>query len=221
MDTRQYGIEITGVSPLLMHQDNLTWNEQIAKWVQDPNNKKLSVAGDDRTPAWRWMGYLYTDAGFVCMPSDNLMTMFREGGAKCPTGKKGGSYKRQTQSGIVVNEAAWPLVSNIGTIPTQEINGLVGNNDFAEQEKMAAGLGFSLFVKRAKIGMAKHVRVRPRFDTWSCAGSITVFDETLTTDVLQMIVAHAGAYAGLCDWRPSSPKSPGPWGKFTAKVTEL
>jgi len=65
------------------------------------------------------------------------------------------------------------------------------------------------------------VRVRPRFDNWSCGGTVTVFDDMITTDVLKNILTFAGTYAGLGDWRPSSPKSPGPFGKFTAEVKQV
>lgn len=218
MDSRQYHVSIEGQTPLLMHQDNLVWAETMKRWGEDPSNKKFSVAGDDRTPAWRWIGNLYFDAGMVCIPSDNLMTMLREGGSKCPTGKRGGTYKRQTQSGIVIDQPAWTIKGTKGTIPTAEIQKLIENPDFEAHGKKASELGFDLFVKRAKIGNSKHVRVRPRFDKWSCEGTLTVFEETITTAVLKNILDFAGVYAGLCDWRPSSPKSPGSWGKFTCTV---
>jgi len=216
---KTYSVEMTGVTPVIFHNDNLSWSEQIKKWCDDPNNKKFSVAGDDRTPAWRWIGYSYFDKGVMCVPADNLMTLLREGGAKCPTGKKGATYKRQTQSGLVVNEVAWPLIGPKGTVLQSDVETLVGNNDFPDHEKFADDHGFFLFVKRAKIGTAKHVRVRPRFDSWSASGTITVLDETITKDVLTNILTQAGIYCGLGDWRPSSPKSPGAFGKFSVKVT--
>lgn len=218
MKARQYLVTIQGQTPLLMHSDNLDWSGLIQKWEREPSNKKYSTPGDDRTPAWRWIGNLYVNSNCVCMPSDNLMTMMREGGAKCPTGKKGATFKRQTQSGLVVDQVAWPLVSAKGGIPYEPIRALIDNADFEQHETTAADLGFMLFVKRAKIGTAKHVRVRPRFDSWSTAGTITVLDDTITKDVLQNILDSAGMYCGLGDWRPSSPKSPGAFGKFTVTV---
>lgn len=218
---KRYAITITGETPLLMHADNLVWDEKMKKWLSEPDNKKNSSAGDDRTPAWRWIGYLYQEAGKVVIPADNLMTLLREGGAKCPTGKGQLTFKRQTQSGLIVDQSSWPLEINGKTISYADIKELIGNPDFEAHEKLTVSLGFELFVKRAKIGQAKHVRVRPRFDTWSCKGTVTVLDETITTEVLTRIMQHAGIHAGLCDWRPSSPKSPGPFGKFSSTVTEI
>lgn len=220
MVSQTYKVKLVGTTPLLMHFDNLQWSEMIKRWTDDPQNKKNSTPGDDRTPAWRWIGNLYTDQGLVAMPSDNLMTMLREGGAKVPTGKTKGdqSFKRQTQSGLLVDQASWPILGANGHIEIAEIESLIENNDFSHHEETAKSLGFSLFAKRAKIGAAKHVRVRPRFDVWACEGTITVLEPTITKSILQSILNMAGTYCGICDWRPSSPKSPGSFGKFLATV---
>ena len=84
-------------------------------------------------------------------------------------------------------------------------------------------LGFELFVKRAKIGKAKHVRVRPMFRNWEAEGTLTVLDEEasgLKHANLQRILDLAGAMVGLGDWRPSSP-TPGCYGRFTAQVIPM
>jgi hypothetical protein len=218
MKANRYKIELTGETPLLLHHDNIAWADVLAKWGKDPANKKNSVAGDDRSPAFRWIGNLYVDGGLVVVPSDNLMTMLREGGAKCPTGKKGATFKRQTQSGIVVDQAAWPITIGGKTLAYDRIKPLMEEEDFSKHSEAVAAMGFDIFVKRAKVAMAKHIRVRPRFDKWSVEGTVTVLDDTITKDVLENIVVFAGMYSGLGDWRPSSPKSPGSFGKFTAKV---
>jgi hypothetical protein len=221
MNSRTYNITLTGASPLLLHKDNLEWAEAMKAWGADPENAKSSVPGDDRTPAHRWMGCLYVQNGLLVLDSDNLMTVLREGGAKCPAGRGNKTFKRETQSGIVVNEIGWPLRVDGKTIPYSDIKPLIQEKDFAKHCEHVQVLGFELFVKRARINQAKHVRVRPIFHKWSASGSLTVFDESITTDKLKLILTHAGVYAGIGDWRPSSPKSPGPYGKFTAEVEEV
>jgi len=221
MNARQYAVTIKGETPLLMHNDNLEWAEVMKRWALEPDNKKNSVAGDDRSPAFRWIGSLYVDQGIVVIPADNLMTVLREGGKKCPTGKGQQTFKSQTQSGIVVDQASWPVVGPKGVIDyTSGIKPLMGEPDFTKHEARARELGFELFSKRARIGAAKHVRVRPRFDSWSASGTVTVFDEMITSYVLKNILDFAGRYAGIGDWRPSSPKAPGPFGKFTVEIKE-
>jgi hypothetical protein len=204
-----------------MHHDNLTWAETMKAWSLDPANKKNSVAGDDRSPAHRWIGSMYFDSGVAVIPADNLMTVLREGGKRCPTGKGQQTFKSQTQSGLVVNEAAWPIIGASGPVQQSSVEALITEADFQAHERAAFAMGFSLFVKRARIGAAKHVRVRPRFDVWSAAGTVTFLDDMITGDLLATILTYAGTYAGVGDWRPSSPKSPGPFGKFNATVKEI
>lgn len=218
---KRYSVTLKGETPLLMHNDNLAWADVMEKWRLDPANKKMSVAGDDRTPPWRWIGTLYVEGNKVVIPSDNLMTMMREGGKKVSTGKGQQTFKAQTQSGIIVDQSAWPMIVNGKEVPYASIKALIGNGDFEAHMQTAESLGFELFVKRAKIGNAKHVRVRPRFDSWLISGSLTVLDETITTSILESILKIGGAYCGLCDWRPSSIKAPGSFGKFTVEMEEI
>lgn len=223
MKSHTYAVTITGETPLLLHHDNLAWASRMARWNTDPANKAKSVAGDDRTPAHRWIGCLYMDGNRVVLPSDNLMTVLREGGAKCPTGKRGGTFKRQTQSGLVVDQSGWDIIPGGKEAPVmwEQIVPLLDEQDFDAHVVRVIPLGFELFVKRARVGQTKHVRVRPRFAPgWMCSGTITVFDDTITEAVLQDILTYGGRYAGVGDWRPSSPKSPGPFGQFTATVTK-
>jgi hypothetical protein len=218
---KRYKVILVGETPLLLHQDNLDWGDMLKKWSTDPTHSKSSVPGDDRTPAWRWMGCLYVEGGKIVVPADNLMTMLREGGKKISTGKGTETFKAVTQSGIVVDQSAWAILINGAEVLYDKIKPLTRVDDFQQHKETVESLGFELFVKRAKIGAAKHVRVRPRFDNWRLAGSLTVFDERITKHVLTTIITTAGAYCGLGDWRPSSPKSPGSFGKFTVQVEEL
>lgn len=219
---KQYAIEITGLSPLLMHQDNIAFGEKVTAWTKDPANKGLSAAGDDRTPAWTWIGYLYHDGRTVGMPSDNIMTMLREGGAKIiKKGKE--TFKKATQSGIILDQQQFDLTIDDKKISVEPIRALIGNNDFNLHLDTAESLGFELLVKRAAVGRAKHIRVRPMFRKWSLAGSLTVLDEELSGlnhKMLQTVFDQAGALCGLGDWRPSSGSS-GTFGRFETTVTPL
>jgi len=221
----QYSVTLTGVTPLLLHADNLAFSEKVKAWQKDPANRELSHAGDDRSPAWTWIGSAYHDGRVVGIDSDNIMTMLREGGAKVKTGKGKDTYKKQTQSGLMLDQALWPIATSIypGGVPVAKLNALIGVNDFSEHLEIAEMCGFELLVKRARIGMAKNIRVRPMFRAWTAAGSITVMDSELsglTQPILQTILTQAGIMCGLGDWRPSSNKS-GTFGKFMAIVEKL
>jgi hypothetical protein len=214
-------VEITGMTPLLMHADNIDWGDLMDEWKKSPENKGRSKAGDDRTPPWRWIGCLNYDNpkdGVVTIPSEYIMRSIMGGAAEVPTGKGKKTFKAQSQSGLLCSELHWPLVVNDSTISMKDINDLrLINDSFKEQMEAVEGMGFSLFVKRAKIGQSKHIRVRPRFDNWKISGEITILDRDITEDILLTILTISGQYKGLGDWRPGSP-TPGAFGMFKARI---
>lgn len=220
---RSYEVTITGKMPLLMHADNIAWSDEMDAWKNNADNKKGSKAGDDRSPAFRWLGGLYHDGTVIAMPSDNLMRAFMEGGAMVPVpgGKSGKTFKSQTQSGMLVDGTHWPLFvgEKAQTIAVSSVMALRSEPDFLKHQQLVEKLGFSLHLKRAKIGQSKHVRVRAIFERWTTRGTLHVWDDQIKTDVLKKIVEQAGLYKGLGDWRPGG-KTPGPFGMFTATVKE-
>ncbi len=123
------------------------------------------------------------------------------------------TFKAQTQSGMKVDEMFVPLMVSGKTIPWGPIEKLIQEPAFTVHMETAKRLGFMLFSKRARIGQAKHIRVRPKFDSWSLEFSISVWDDQITDDVLNSLFEYAGTYKGLCDWRPGG-KTPGPYGMF-------
>lgn len=221
-DLRQYRITITGTQPLLHHQDSIEWADEMSAWKDSKDNKKESKAGDDRSPAWRWLGALYHDGKHIVMPVENIMRCLMEAGAMVPIpgAKNGKTFKAQTQSGILPGAVAWPLLIDGKSVPVAKILKLVGEKDFTKHKETAVSHGFSLFLKRAKIGQSKHIRVRPKFERWQLSGDLTVTDEQITTEVLSDIVEMGGTYKGLGDWRPGG-KTPGSFGMFEGKAEEL
>lgn len=219
---RRYAITISGQTPLLMHWDNIEWADRLDEWKNDPGNKKNSKAGDDRSPAWRWVGSMYHDGAHVAVPNDNLMRCLMEGGAMVPVpgGKSGKTFKAQTQSGMMVAEPFWPVLIDGAAVPMSAINPLMKVDDFGKHKEAVSALGFRLHVKRAKIGASKHIRVRPCFDRWEVRGTVSVWDDQITERVLADILRYAGQYKGLGDWRPGG-KTPGSFGMFEAAVKEV
>ena len=223
MTSKHYEITLMGESPLLFHRDNLTFSEEVKAWRKNPENKALCEAGDDRSPAWTWIGCLYHDGNVVGIDSDCLMSMLREGGAKLKTGKKSETFKKHTQSGVLVREIQFPLLVGGKSIKWAEISKLIGETNFEKHQEFAKAHNFDLFVKRATVGQSKHVRVRPLFEHWTASGTVTVLDEDqsgITGPILQQIFDICGSLVGLCDWRPGG-RVPGQFGRFKAQVNEL
>jgi hypothetical protein len=218
---RMYEVTKTGKS-LMMHRDNLEWSGVLKRWEKDPTNRGKSIAGDDRSPAWRWIGSLYHDGEHVAIPADAVMACILGGGARVlvPNGRSGKTFKAQTQSGIVPLTAFWPVRTSSGFVKMTDVLSLQKVEDFDEHLDYVRTLGFELDVRRARVGQSKHVRVRPLFSNWSASGRLMVTDDQLTTDVLRTILREAGIYVGLLEWRPSAGR-PGPFGTFTVDVQEV
>lgn len=229
-DIRLYSFTLTGVSPLLMHADDVEKADELEAWRKNPQNKGVSKAGDDRSPPWTWKAYCYSDGEFLSVPADNIMAALRYAGSQLIL-KKQKTFKSATQCGLVVREMFCPLevparedektgeVLEWRRIKAEEIENIDG--PFVEHTRAAKTLGFKLFVKRCPVGTSKHVRVRPKFEKWRISGHLEVGMPEFSEDVLSQLWTIAGSYAGLCDWRPSSPKSPGPHGRFRAELTPI
>ena len=216
MDVREYEVKIKGMTPLLLHADDVDWADEMTAWSKDPANKKNSKAGDDRSPAWRWTGYLYHDDKVLGIGEANIQRSLMDGGAMVPVpgGRSGKTFKSQSQSGMFVRESLVPILVDGKTIPYSEVKKLIGNTEFHHHREFVQGLGFQLKTQRAKVGQNKHIRVRPLFPQWDLVLRLCVHDEQLTKEVLQNIFSYAGQYKGLGDWRPGAPKSPGRYGMY-------
>jgi hypothetical protein len=200
-----------------MHADNVEAASTLGEWRTDKANKNKSVKGDDRSPAWTWQTYLYLDEeGNIAMPADNLMVAIRQAGTQIIL-KKQKTFKEITQSGLLIPKDNLYFANAGRQISAAKF---VENRDadFADHKKMAAEAGFDLLVKRAKVGTAKHVRVRPIFRSWEVSGEIQMLADEITLERLQELFEIAGS-VGLCDWRPGC-KTPGSYGQFEAKVTK-
>lgn len=214
----KFTMTITGRTPLLMHKDNLDWQDRMKEWISDPDNKKKSVPGDDRTPGFTWIGSMYEADGKVVLENDMLFKCLVNAGAKVI--KKGNtSYKGSVASGVFLDELTFPLLIakkevQVGNL----IKRLAEEMDYKKHCEEVAKLGFSLFAKRAAVNGSKHVRVRPRFEEWACVVSGEVDEDELPKTMFEKIVGIAGTRIGVGDWRPSAKQSPGPYGMFSTEV---
>lgn len=218
---QRYSFTLTGTQPLLMHNDSVLAADTLEAWRKDPTNKRRSKPGDDRSPAWTWLTYLYIEGGQVVIPRENLIAMVVKGATSFKVGR--GSLKAEAVSSIFF-ESSYPLLVGADgkTVQSPDLERI--NDDsvpFSESVKLADDLGFALDVRRAAVGQSKHVRVRPRFDRWAISGTFLCLDDgAMGAAVLQQLFTLCGRRVGLCDWRPSS-KKPGTRGTFTAEVTAI
>lgn len=217
MYEQRYEFTLTGLAPMIMHWDNIEWADQMADERSriKSEDKANFKAGDDRCPPHTWKGYTYNDGTHICLPNDNLRTCIMRGAAKIELkGKE--TFKKLSQSGILFDDLYIDLFIDGKQIPFKDVEAIDG--PFKTHADAVKDLGFKLLVKRAAVGQSKHVRVRPLFENWTLKGSFLVVEEQITNKVLKEIWQKAGLQVGLCDWRPGSPRSPGPYGRFATEL---
>lgn len=214
---RVYEFGLTGRMPLIMHADNIQGCDNVKAWRDDPANKNLSVPGDDRSPPWTYKTYLHVEEGHVVMPQECVMTCVAKAANEFKL-KGNSKFGRLFAASVIPASESFEFRNRGKAV---DVAALASDDDkFEEHEKAAKDAGFSLFVKRAKVGTSKHIRVRPRFDQWTVSGSVFVTAPEITKERLTDFFETAGARIGLGDWRPSAPMKPGPFGTFSATVME-
>lgn len=218
---------MTGVKPLLLHADNVEWGDTLKSWQTDPANRDISKAGDDRSPAWTWMGYLPGDE-VASVPCSYIAAALRDAGRTFKIGKGNKTYKEAASSLVWFEPPAefggefFPILIDGKMVPSAAIRSrLLDCLDFTEHLATAKRHGFRLDVRRARVGQSKHVRVRPRFEPgWTVRGTLELADpDILPPSVLAQLFDIAGR-RGIGDYRPSS-KAPGPFGMFEASLTPV
>jgi hypothetical protein len=214
-----YEFTLTGTTPLLMHADDVEAADRLKSWRTDPKNKSVSVPGDDRSPPWTWQTYLYTDGTYLTMPQECLMAALRSAGSKIAAKGKS-TFKALSQSGLLIGADHCELTNNGKRVRLADVAKL-WDEPYNEQLAVVRRMGFDLMSKRARVGKAKHVRVRAKFDAWQVRGTVMVSEPAITVDVLKQLFELAGRFSGLGDWRPSAPEKPGPFGMFSAAVKPL
>jgi hypothetical protein len=219
-------LTLVSTTELLMDRDNLTFTERVTRWVKDPANKDRSQAGDDRSPAWAWLGKLHYDeqTGLVSIPQGMLSACLRAAATMIPhpTAKAGKTLKEVSQSGMIPAQSAFPLYVLRGTPPAwspidfEELYAKLGTEeDFEQHVEVAKLCGFRVDVRRSqpRFGSGRHVRVRPMFGPWRCVCQMQVTDEVLTEALVYQIFALAGRSKGMGNWRPSCGRA-GSYGTF-------
>lgn len=215
----KFKFTLTSLSPLLLHADDVELGDRLMEWRKDPKNKNMSVPGDDRSPPWTWQTYLYSDGQHLTIPADVLSACLMAGAAQMIL-KKQKTFKEVSQTGLFIVEDAFKIESNGKTIKVADITALQ-DLTFREQSEAVKKLGFTLFVKRAKVGTSKHVRVRARIENWSINGHLETLVPEITEERLNEMLRLCGFFKGLCDWRPGSKQSPGRFGRFEHTLTRV
>lgn len=173
-------MEITGVTPIILHNPRLSdpldyYTKEIAKI-----SKKTRKSEDDHAEIARleFLGGLYTDHGHVVLPTANLRKCIIQAGKATKQGK-------QIERAVVFREQFVEL----------EYEGPT------EIEKLFNANG--TFVDRCSVVVSNRriIRVRPKFFPWMVQVTAITNDQMLNPEDFERIVTLAGQIEGLCDGR--------------------
>ncbi len=194
---RKLRVELTGVTPLLMHNVRLANpTDSIVREIAAINSKRVKTDADQlRRARLEWEGGLYFDAqAGPYVPGGNLEACLRDAAKATNSSKK-------VIRAVIVHDHVNPVVYDGPRDP----DGLWGD-----------GPGVSRFIHQsmATVQRSKVLRTWPRFDGWSLDFVVLLNEEALDYSTLVEIVGQAGMTTGLGDYRPT-------FGRFEASVSDL
>jgi hypothetical protein len=172
-------LRLTGVRPLLMHSSRLCDPlDPIVRDLARITGKRLKTTADHQEIARiEWFGGLWLDDGLPCIPGEAIEATF-VGGARMQ--RRG----LQASAGIQVDGPARLFYDGPEDI-----------DELWEQPR------FRLRVP-VRVGNARTMRTRARFDTWSVEFTASYLPSLLSKASIVEIFATSGFARGLGDWRP-------------------
>lgn len=178
--------KITGVSPLLMHNGQLSNPlNQFARALKPLQSKRDKTEADhEEIGRLEWFGGLYLQDGKPCLPGEVIEATFLMGAKKR---KKG----QQAKAGIYCDKN-FPLTHTGSKGDLQKM-----------WESEEHTFKVPVVVNRGRV-----TRTRPRFEEWSAVIEINYDDSMLNPSEVLDILTICGEQIGLCDWRPK-------FGRFT------
>lgn len=187
----ELNVEITGVSPLLMHNGQ-TANplNEFSKQLKAVSGKKKKTDEDYAEIARiEWHAALYVDSdGYLIIPSSMFEASVYDGAKKSKLGK---AFK----SAVFVNDDAR---LNIGI--NKKAHELFGDSNYSDTRGVC--------VNRGRV-----MRTRPIFRNWSCKFLIMYDIDQVNLEDVVRAVTDAGRNSGIGDFRPR-------FGRFDVKIID-
>lgn len=175
----QYEVVITGMDALLM---NKMPDLSQPKTKGDTNTKKLDPLEREQL-TWREKAYI-TDDDMVYIPGENIHECMKEAAKYWGQRIPGEGKKTYTD---VISKA----------IICENIQLGVHKDDLVPFGKAVNGNP-----SKGKKSGSKVYKIRPLIRPWTGTFKFHVYDARLSRDVMRVIITYAGAFIGLCDWRP-------------------
>jgi hypothetical protein len=178
---KEYEVTIEGTVPIVMHNGQTADPlNPYSKAIKQVSSKRKKVDDDyEKMAALEWEAALYLDKQKRVILNDYVVESCIVGGAK--KSKSG----QQAKTALFVSGDAEFLVDG-RPVTLDEIKG-------KPEYRLAVPV---------KVGMARVVRTRPKFDKWSSKFTLQVMDNVANESEVKDWLRDAGMLVGLCDWRP-------------------
>ena len=93
----------------------------------------------------------------------------------------------------------------------------VNDKRIAEMERLHE-MGVSIRRDAVTVGMGKDLRYRPIIHNWTAEFDLEYHPNQVTLEGLMNLINTGGSLNGIGEWRPSSPKACGDWGRYTVEA---
>lgn len=190
MDLVTTKCRIEGVAPLLMHNVRaLDPLNPYTKALAEITSKRDKTDADHEELRWReWAGGIYyADDMGPYVPSEWIESTIRDGARTSRRGK-------DVVAGLYCPDERYAL---IGAPRVKSLRELYDSPGYLD-------------VRPVKVGMARVMRTRPRFNTWALEFSIVWDSSVLNEGTVKEAIQVAGLRKGLGDYRPK-------YGRFVLK----
>lgn len=190
-------MELTGTTPLMMHNDRLSNPEdEFARQIKEITEKGKNQTDSDKEllKKLEWFGGLYEGEdkkGDIVIPVRNIIKCLIEAATITKSGRK-------ISGGLSPTHLTVPLMNGGG--PLHKDN-LWGNLAYID-------------TRPVKVGRGRIMRTRPVFAKWNLYEDFEMLEDVLNFDALVRIVELAGLARGLGDARILG------HGRFDAKVSK-
>lgn len=173
-------VRIDSEAPLLMHSGRMIDPlDEYARALKKISGKRIKTEADyEEMARIEWYASLYVRDGKVVIPSEVIEATLVNGAKKTKSGKT-------AQAGLFVK--------------SDMVLEFPAANKTTEQLWEDAQYRFSVPVR---VGNARVIRTRPRFDTWGGAMTVVFDDSLFNESQVQEIIIVSGEQVALCDWRP-------------------
>lgn len=177
----RYLVAIQGMDAVIF---NKMVDQSVPK-TEKGRQEKLDPVEVERM-TWREKAYFAPD-GALYIPGENIHECMKQGaqywGQKIP-GEGNKTYTDVIASAVVAE------------------NMMLGIHKDSEQ-LIPFGKSVNGNPSKGKKSGSRVYKIRPLLRPWGGAFTMHVFDGRLTPSILKVVLTYAGAFRGLCDWRPT------------------